>query len=128
MGGVFLNAYLPEIAPRNKIGRISGYGWSLGYIGGLIALAICYIMLIVPDAPINPFSGELLDKSSYEHIRIINIFIAIWFAIFSIPTFLYVNSNNQNNKTSKKLILNSFKSISQTFIEIKKYKRATIGI
>ena len=28
MGGVFLNAYLPEIAPKEKIGRISGYGWS----------------------------------------------------------------------------------------------------
>ena len=36
MGGVFLNAYLPEIAPKDKIGRISGYGWSLGYVGGLI--------------------------------------------------------------------------------------------
>jgi len=125
MGGVFLNAYLPEIAPRDKIGRISGYGWSFGYVGGLIALAICYIMLIVPDAPINPFNGQILDKSTYEHIRIINVFIAIWFAIFSIPTFLYVRSNQQKNKTSKKLISNSLKTIRQTFFEIKKYKEIT---
>ena len=125
MGGVFLNAYLPEIAPHNKIGRISGYGWSFGYVGGLIALAICYIMLIVPDAPINPFNQELLDKSTYEHVRIINVFIAIWFAIFSIPTFLYVKSNKQINTNSKTLISSSLKTIKKTFFEIKKYKQIT---
>ena len=38
MGGVFCNAYLPDIAPKKKVGRISGYGWSFGYVGGLIAL------------------------------------------------------------------------------------------
>ena len=33
MGMVFYNAYLPDIAPPEKIGRISGYGWGLGYLG-----------------------------------------------------------------------------------------------
>ena len=40
MGGVFCNAFLPDIAPKEKIGRISGYGWSLGYVGGLISLVL----------------------------------------------------------------------------------------
>jgi len=125
MGGVFLNAYLPEIAPNNKIGRISGYGWSFGYVGGLIALAVCYIVLILPDVPVNPFTGEKLDIATYEHIRIINVFIAVWFAVFSIPTFLYVKSNQQKNKTSQNLISDSFKVIRGTFKEIKKYKQIT---
>ena len=34
MGGVFCNAFLPDIAPKEKMGRISGYGWSFGYAGG----------------------------------------------------------------------------------------------
>jgi len=123
MGGVFLNAYLPEIAPKNKIGRISGYGWSFGYVGGLIALAACFVLFIVPDNPFNPLTGNVLDKSNYEHIRIINIFIAIWFAIFSIPTFLYVKSTNIVSKPSRNLISSSFKSIRNTFYEIKKYKQ-----
>ena len=75
MGGVFLNAYLPEISPRNKIGRISGYGWSFGYVGGLIALAICYILFISPENPTNPLTGNLLNIENYEHIRIINIYV-----------------------------------------------------
>ena len=41
------------------------------------------------DIPVNLFTGKFLEKSSGEHIRIINIFIAIWFAIFSIPTFIF---------------------------------------
>ena len=125
MGGVFLNAYLPEISPRDKIGKISGFGWSFGYIGGLIALALSYVVLIVPESPINPLTGVLLDKSAYEHIRIINVFIAIWFAIFSIPTFLYVKSTKQKVKKTEKLLLSSFNSIKQTFYEIKKYKEIT---
>ena len=87
MGGVYLNAYLPGIAPKAKIGRISGYGWSFGYVGGLIALALCYTFFVNAENPINPFTGNELVESTFEHIRIINLFIALWFAIFSIPTF-----------------------------------------
>ena len=122
MGGVFLNAYLPEIAPRNKIGRISGYGWSFGYLGGLIALSICYILFISPENPTNPLTGNLLNIENYEHIRIINIFIAVWFAIFSLPTFLFVPDSTKTKKINIKLLASSFISLKNTFNEIKKYK------
>ena len=123
MGGVFLNAYLPEIAPKNKIGRISGYGWSFGYIGGLIALGACFLLFVVPENPINPLTGNVLDKSSYQHIRIINVFIAIWFATFSLPTFLFVNSRERIRKLSNNIISNSFKEIKNTFNQIRNYKQ-----
>jgi len=123
MGGVFLNAYLPEIAPKNKIGRISGYGWSFGYIGGLIALGACFLLFVIPENPINPLTGNVLDKSSYQHIRIINVFIAIWFAIFSLPTFLFVNSRERIRKLSNNIISNSFKEIKNTFNQIRNYKQ-----
>ena len=51
MGGVFCNAYLPTIAPKNRIGRISGYGWSLGYLGGLISLAVALFMFVQTATP-----------------------------------------------------------------------------
>ena len=121
MGGVFLNAYLPEIAPKDKIGRISGYGWSFGYIGGLVALGVCYALFMSPSSPII----EFLDLETGENYRIINVFIAIWFAIFSIPTFLYVKDNRKKKKLSKKIISDSFKNIKQTFNQIKKYKELT---
>ena len=38
LSGVFYNSYLPDIAPKDRIGRISGYGWALGYVGGLTCM------------------------------------------------------------------------------------------
>ena len=95
MGGVFCNAYLPDIAPHEKIGRISGYGWSFGYVGGLIALALSFIFFIQPDIPWFGFTKEL-----GENIRAVNLLVAIWFAVFSLPTFIWVKElrTKPNNK------------------------------
>ncbi len=40
-GENLIAAFLPEIAPPEHMGRISGYGWSLGYFGGLLTLGLC---------------------------------------------------------------------------------------
>ena len=49
------------------------------------------------------------------------IFIAIWFAIFSVPTFIYLN-DRKVDKTKKASIKKSYEELSKTFKEIKKYK------
>ena len=118
MGGLFCNAYLPDIAPKDKIGRISGYGWSLGYLGGLIALGIGYVFLVSPENPMFGFSKEL-----GENIRATNIMVAIWFIIFSIPVFMGLSGTAKLNKSSSKNIWSdSFLEIKSTFSNIKKYK------
>ena len=282
MGSVFCNAYLPHIAPKDKIGRISGYGWSLGYVGGLIALMISLFLFVQPNKPIfnlkknssinsiivdienveisntfsrftispssfnvidsiqlgmpiklinfeltdtlafmsdlvyknetekgtvadidldshsfvifgshpeyinhkdrsiqligkpswnnyntkeldsktgfvldeknnfeirgpiyeddkyvgtlcyfrdgrlkivdNPNINEISVKTSGENIRGINLLVALWFALFAIPTFLGVKDQKINARISKKLIYKSYYQIRQTFKEIKQYK------
>ena len=62
---VFYNAFLPEIATSKNIGRISGYGWALGYIGGLLALVIALKMVQgwLPDVGyLDVRSTNLLDR------------------------------------------------------------------
>ena len=120
MGGVFCNAFLPDIAPKEKIGRVSGYGWSFGYVGGLIALALGLLLFINPEIPI--FN---LDKSTFEHIRATNIMVAIWFAVFSIPTFLFVNEDHRIGKKKKDLIADSIKQIREIFRNIRQYREMT---
>ena len=60
MGSVFCNAYLPDISHSKNIGRISGYGWSLGYVGGLIALALAMVFLVQAEMPIF---GQKMDNN-----------------------------------------------------------------
>jgi len=119
MGGVFCNAYLPDVAPKNKIGRISGYGWSFGYFGGLLALSVGYIFLVSPDIPAFGFSKDL-----GENIRAINLMVGFWFLLFSIPVFLGVKEKNERKreKLSKEVISDSFLQIKTTFRNIKEYK------
>jgi len=52
MGMVFYNAFLPDIAPPERLGRISGYGWSLGYLGGLLAMVIVMVFFVTPEKPL----------------------------------------------------------------------------
>ena len=66
---VFYNALLKKVSNTNNIGKISGIAWSLGYIGGVVSLIICFFLFVNPSETI--FN---LDKEKFEHIRIIGPF------------------------------------------------------
>ena len=118
MGGVFCNAYLPEISSKDKIGRISGYGWSLGYLGGLMALLIGYLLFVSPDIPAFGFSKDL-----GQNIRATNLMVGIWFLFFSIPVFLGIPKDEKRGKQSfKNIWKDSFGQIQSTFKNIRRYK------
>ena len=118
MGGVFCNAYLPSIAPKEKIGRISGYGWSFGYVGGLISLVLVLFLFVNPEVPAFGFS-----KVDGENIRAANLLVALWFAIFSIPTFIWLKDRKIEQKLSKELVQSSYARLRTTFREIRKYRQ-----
>lgn len=117
---VFYNAFLPEIAPRKMIGRISGYGWAVGYLGGLSALVVALVVFVMPEVP--PFG---LDAETGEHIRATNILVAAWYAIFAIPLFLFVKETRRAlvPKTNG-LIRATNRQLRTTFHEIKRYRHA----
>ena len=81
----FYNAMLPEVAPHAKLGRVSGWAWGVGYAGGLSCLAISLAFLVGPETP--PFG---LDKAAAEPVRATAVLVALWFAVFCLPLFLFV--------------------------------------
>lgn len=85
MGLVFYNAYLPDIATPDKIGRVSGFGWGLGYIGGLLCLVVALFAFVQTDSPILGFSTD-----GGENIRATNLLVAVWYGLFALPIFLCV--------------------------------------
>tara|TARA_B110000902_G_scaffold266340_1_gene353726 strand:- start:1055 stop:2413 length:1359 start_codon:yes stop_codon:yes gene_type:complete len=119
MGSVFCNAYLPDISHSKNIGRISGYGWSLGYVGGLLSLALAMVFLVQTDTPIFGFlKGE---AGAYQNIRATNLLVAVWFAVFSIPTFLFVKDKKPDTKAFLKNAKHTLKGFRSTANELRNY-------
>ena len=118
LGGVFYNAYLPEIVSRKKIGRISGIGWGAGYLGGLLAMLVAMIGFVSAD---DPWFGLKIETG--EHIRATNILVAVWFFIFTLPAILYLKEKKVDSaKRIGIVVLNSIQALKKTFQEIKIYK------
>ena len=84
IGNVFYNAMLPGLAPRERIGRLSGWSWGLGYLGGLCCLGLLLVLFVQSETPLFG-----LDKEASEHIRIVGPMVALWFAVFAVPIFLW---------------------------------------
>jgi len=82
---VFYNAMLAEVAPPPAIGRVSGIGWGLGYAGGLAALVVALFGFVQADPA--PFG---LDPALQEPVRATMLLVALWFLVFSLPSFLMV--------------------------------------
>ncbi len=90
---VFNNAQLPHLVPPERMGRLSGLGWGMGYLGGLVALFIVLIISRPELVGITPPEGKALfgfDKSTYEVERWIGLASAIWLIVFVTPMFLFV--------------------------------------
>jgi len=118
MGMVFYNAYLPDLAPPDRIGRISGYGWGLGYAGGLLALIVSLVTLVQPEVP---WFG--LVKEGGENIRATNLLVAAWFFVFSIPLFLFVRDDAPPSSSTGRIVRETVAQLKQTLREIRKYRQ-----
>jgi len=103
---IFYNSLLKDISTDKNLGKSSGFGFALGYIGGIIILFISIKLFI--DTDNLPFG---LIKEESQNIRAIALLVSIWFLIFSIPFLFFVI------KESKKRIK---KSVSSDFADLKK--------
>ena len=78
---VFNNAMLPDLASPGNLGKLSGYGWAMGYIGALLALPI--MLWITGQLP--GVAGPELDQSARVGDRLAGPFTAVWLALFMLP-------------------------------------------
>jgi len=114
---VFYNAFLPDIAPSERIGRVSGLGWGLGYMGGLAALGVALVTLVQPETPWFGFSRE-----AGENVRATNLLVAGWFVVFSIPLMLWVREDRSQVSKAGHILTDAVKQLAGTFREIRRYQ------
>ncbi len=108
---VFYNALLPEIAEPDDIGRVSGNGWAIGSIGGII----CLLIVLVPI---------VLTGSDPLVVRLSLVFTALFFAASTVPTFLWVRERAQPQQLpeGKTYLSVALERLGETFRAIKSYR------
>ena len=117
-GMVFYNAMLPDISPRHMIGRISGWGWGLGYGGGLICLAITLVGFVQAE---TPWFG--LDKDMAEHLRAAPVLVALWFGFFALPLFIWTEDKPSRNMSFGAAAANGLATLVLTLKQVKKHSQ-----
>jgi UMF1 family MFS transporter len=80
-GENLIAAFLPEISRQENMGRISAYGWTLGYLGGLLVLGICLATVTAAQAR---------GASAAHYVPVTMLITAGAFALAALPTFLWL--------------------------------------
>ncbi len=100
---VFYNSYLPDIAFKDQQDKISAKGFSLGYIGSVILLIICLILILKYDS----FGFEDKDLPT----RLSFVLTGIWWIGFSQYTYYYLPKGNKRSGFTRNVLFNGFKEL-----------------
>lgn len=90
-GENLIAAFLPELARSQSLGKISGWGWSLGYLGGLFVLGLCLAYIT--------FAQARGDEAS-QFVPVTMWITAGMFALASLPTFVFLRERAQPQMSS----------------------------
>src|SRR4030066_163486 len=107
-GLVFYDAFLPEITAPKNYGRVSGYGFGMGYFGSLATLAIVF-----------PFIEASMIKETFP-------VAAFFFLIFSLPLFFFLKETRNKVERTKSYAAIGFGKVWSTLTHLKYYKNLAI--
>jgi UMF1 family MFS transporter len=126
---VFNNAMMPTLVPQSRLGRLSGLGWAMGYVGGLVSLAFTLVFLAA-----NPQTGRTLaglvplfglDASLSEGDRATGPLSALWFIVFVLPLFLFTPDGKKAMSLGPAIRV-GLRNFAATVREIRHYSNSVI--
>jgi len=114
-GENLIAAFLPEISPPEHMGRISGYGWSLGYVGGIVVLAMCLAYVTWASAR---------GQTAQNYVPVTMLITAAVFAFAALPTFLWLpeRAPHQTLGAGNSYIKVGFERVMETFHRSRHYR------
>ncbi|WP_307108583.1 MFS transporter [Rhodococcus sp. SORGH_AS_0303] len=81
-------AMLRQVSTPDNLGRVSGFGWAMGYFGGIALLLMCYFGFIAGDGDERGLLGITTEDGL--NIRLVALLAAVWFLVFSLPVLFAV--------------------------------------
>jgi len=116
IGENFIASFLPSLGPPSDLGKISGFGWALGYLGGLVAAG--FVIVYLGDA----------TAENFDRIRWVGPYAAFFFMVTAIPTFLWVKEPGARKELpeGETFFSMGFKRLGDTVKEIGEFRDLAI--
>jgi UMF1 family MFS transporter len=119
-GYVFYNSFLPEVSTPRTIGKISGWAWGIGFIGGLAALLLCAPLLA---SELKDAGGAAVPAAVGDR-QLSFLIVALFYLVFAIPAFLWLRSvpatGGQRRPTGYVSI--GFRRVAETLKNLRQYR------
>jgi UMF1 family MFS transporter len=114
-GENLIAAFLPELARGDALGKVSGWGWSLGYVGGLLSLGACLAYVTWAQAQ---------GQHAADFVPVTMLITAALFALACLPTFLLLKERAvpQPHLQGRNLLQESFARLKQTLAHAHDYR------
>lgn len=113
-GENLIAAFLPELARGRALGKVSGWGWSLGYLGGLVSLGACLAYVDWAEAH---------GRQAADFVPVTMLITAALFALASLPTFLFLKERAiPQTHARHHLIREAYNRLGQTLHHAARYR------
>lgn len=113
---IFYNSMLPHLVGKGQTGKWSGWGWGIGYTGGLVSLLIVLIVFIAPEEP--PLG---LSKENAEPVRASVLLVAAWYALFTLPLLVITPDVPPTGKPLRQAVRDGIRQIFDTVRRARQY-------
>ncbi|QFG70196.1 MFS transporter [Ornithinimicrobium pratense] len=120
IAGVNYNATIEQVATPTTVGRVSGYGWGFGYLGGIVALLTLYFLFVQPEVGLFGVTGE-----DGMDIRVSMLMCGIWIAVFTIPALVALK-DRPRPRAPRVGVIQSYKLLFGTVRRLWKTSRHTV--
>lgn len=112
----FYNGFLLELSGRQELGKVSGFGWAIGYVGGLLCLVLNLLMIEYP-------SWFGIPERNNLPVRMAILVVGLWWAIFAVPLLLGVRERALAGvlPSGMSYVRHGFGRLYQTFSHIRNY-------
>ncbi|MDO5533428.1 MAG: MFS transporter [Propionibacteriaceae bacterium] len=100
---------IEEVSTKDNVGRVSGFGWGMGYLGGIVALLVLYFGFISPEVGLF----GVTDADGLD-IRASMIVCGIWILLFTIPTFLALKDRPRTAPVESVGIVESYRLLGRS--------------
>lgn len=102
----FYNAYLPRLAPPERQGRLSGWGFAVGYVGGALALIMALVVM----------------RAESRGVPIALALSGAWWLLFSLPAFFFLKEFEAQDSGASSVVAAGFRRVGATFRNVRRYR------